>query len=69
MPVALAGRDRLTMIYLERCRGSNPITLAIDVGAHIKLATTAVGRAFLAGISEERRSEIIEDIRHHEGQA
>lgn len=66
MPVALAGRDRLTMVYLERCRGSNPITLAIEVGAHIKLATTAIGRAFLAGISEDLRHEILQEIREHE---
>jgi DNA-binding IclR family transcriptional regulator len=67
MPVALAGRDRLTMVYLERCRGKNPITLAIEVGAHIKLATTAIGRAYLAGISEDLRSEIVEEIRDQEG--
>ncbi|WP_458732863.1 IclR family transcriptional regulator [Sphingobium xenophagum] len=69
MPVALAGRDRLTMLYLERCRGSNPVTLAIEVGAHIKLATTAIGRAYLAGISDDLRTEILEEIRSHEGES
>ncbi len=67
MPVAVAGRDRLTMVYLERCRGPNPVTLAIEVGAHIKLATTAIGRAYLAGISEDLRSEILQEIQDHEG--
>ncbi len=68
MPVALAGHDRFSMIYLERCKGSNPITLAIEVGTHIKLATTAVGRAYLAGISADARAEMLEKLEHHEGE-
>jgi DNA-binding IclR family transcriptional regulator len=66
MPVALAGRDRLTMVYLERCRGANAITLAIEVGAHIKLATSAAGRAYLAALAPDERQAILDDIRDHE---
>jgi DNA-binding IclR family transcriptional regulator len=67
MPVALAGRDRLTMVYLERCRGANAITLAIEVGSHIKLATTSVGRAYLAGLGASDRAAILAEIERHEG--
>lgn len=67
MPVAMASRDRLTMVYLERCKGTNAVTLAIEVGAHIKLATTAVGRACIAAHPPDVRAKIIDEIRDHEG--
>lgn len=67
MPVAMASRDRLSMVYLERCKGTNAVTLAIEVGAHIRLATTAVGRACIAAHEPEDRTRIIEAIREHEG--
>lgn len=67
VPVALAARDRLSMIYLERCRGSNAVTLTIEVGTHIKLATTAVGRACVAAHAPIARDRIIAAIRDHEG--
>lgn len=68
MPVAMASRDRLSMVYLERCKGTNAVTLAIEVGAHIKLATTAVGRACIAAHPEDERVRIIDAIRVHEGE-
>ena len=67
VPVAMAARDRLSMVYLERCKGSNPVTLAIEVGAHIRLATTAVGRACVAAHGPDARDAIIAAIRDHEG--
>lgn len=67
VPVALAARDRLSMVYLERCKGSSAVTLAIEVGAHIRLATTAVGRACVAAHPPDARDRIIAAIRDHEG--
>lgn len=67
MPVAMASRDRLSMVYIERCKGTNALTLAIEVGAHIKLGTTAVGRACIAAHPPEERDRIIAEIRAHEG--
>ncbi|KAF0175823.1 MAG: Transcriptional regulator IclR family protein [Rhodobacteraceae bacterium] len=67
MPVAIASRDRLSMVYLERCKGSNAVTLAIEVGAHIKLATTAVGRACIAAHPPAERARLIDAVRAHEG--
>lgn len=41
----------LEMIYVENCRGRNaPFTLGLDVGSRIPLASTAMGRAYLAGL-------------------
>src|SRR3974390_1670653 len=53
--VALAARDRLSMIYVAMCNGSNIRTLHLDVGTRVNIATSATGRAFLAGISESER--------------
>lgn len=66
-PVAITGRDRLSMVYLAFARSSNAVILAIDVGAHIKLATSAVGRAYLAAQSDQQREEIFEALAEHEG--
>ncbi len=67
MPVAMASRDRLAMVYLERCRGTNALTLAIEVGEHVKLSTSAVGRACIAACPEKERATIIDALIDHEG--
>ncbi len=67
MPVAMVGRDKMSMVYLERCRGANAVTLAIDVGAHVKLATSAAGRANIAALVANGRPEILDELRAHEG--
>ena len=66
-PVAIAGCDRLSMVYLAFARSSNPVILAIDVGAHIKLATSAMGRAYLAAQTDKQREDIFEALAVHEG--
>ena len=53
--VALASRDRLSMIYVAMCNGGNFRTLHLDVGSRANIATSAIGRAFLSGISEQER--------------
>ena len=67
MPAAMASRDRLSMVYLERCKGTNAVTLAIEVGAHIKLATTAVGRACIAAHGPDEQARILALVEEHEG--
>ncbi len=67
-PVAIAGRDRTSMVYLECAKGSNAVVLAIDVGVHIKLATSALGRAYMAVLPDRQREEIFESLAEHEGE-
>ena len=67
MPVAMASRDRLAMVYLERCPGAHAISLTIEVGARISLAKTAVGRAAIAAMDEADRAALLDDIRADEG--
>lgn len=61
--VSLGMRDRLSMIYVENCRSEAALTLSLDVGSRIPLATTAMGRAYLALCSENERSALLERIR------
>lgn len=65
--VALGTRDRLSMVYVECCRGDSTVTLALDVGSHIKLGTSAMGRAFLVGLPEAERTPLLERLAAHEG--
>jgi len=66
-PVAVAGYGHLSMVYLECCRGNSAVTLAIDIGAHLKLATSAVGRAYIAALPEERQRQLLSALAEHEG--
>ncbi len=61
--ISLGSRDRLSMIYIENCRSSATITLRLDVGSRIPIATTAMGRAFLAGLPEIERGFLMDHIR------
>jgi DNA-binding IclR family transcriptional regulator len=61
--VSLGTRDRLSMIYVENCRSESALTLSLDVGSRIPLATTAMGRAYLAVCSETQRHALMERIR------
>jgi DNA-binding IclR family transcriptional regulator len=58
--VSLGSRDRLSMIYIDAVRGSAAVTLSLDIGARIPIATTAMGRAYLTAVSERERSDILE---------
>ncbi|AKJ30549.1 IclR family transcriptional regulator [Caldimonas brevitalea] len=61
--VSLGSRDRLSMIYVENCRSQSALTLSLDVGSRIPLATTAMGRAYLAMCSEAERNDLMDRIR------
>jgi DNA-binding IclR family transcriptional regulator len=60
--VSLGSRDRLNMVYIEHCRPDTPITLRLDLGSRIPLATTAMGRALLAALPDDERSYLMEHI-------
>lgn len=54
--VGLASRDRLSMIYVSMANGSSLRTMRHDVGTRVAIETGAIGRAFLAGITEKERN-------------
>lgn len=61
--VSLGTRDRLSIIYVESCRGGSIVTLSLDVGSRIPIATTAIGRAYLAAAPASERNEVLERLR------
>jgi DNA-binding IclR family transcriptional regulator len=52
---AMAVPDERTMIYIESCRGSSPLRLGIEIGSHIKMGTSSLGRAYLASLDPAAR--------------
>jgi DNA-binding IclR family transcriptional regulator len=54
--VGLASRDRLSMIFVDVCKNRMLSTLHLEVGSRVPMPTTAVGRAFLAGVPEAERA-------------
>lgn len=57
--LALGVRDRFSLIYIEVCRSTATLALTLQVGSRIPLATSAIGRAFLACSPEEERNAIM----------
>jgi DNA-binding IclR family transcriptional regulator len=53
--VGLASRDRLSMIYVAMTHGSNLRTMRHDLGTRVTIENSAIGRAFLAGVTENER--------------
>jgi DNA-binding IclR family transcriptional regulator len=61
--VSLGSRDRLSMIYIDAVRGSAAVTLSLDSGARIQIATSAMGRAYLTAVPDDERNDIMERVR------
>ncbi|HEV7613438.1 MAG TPA: IclR family transcriptional regulator [Steroidobacteraceae bacterium] len=61
--VSLGSRDRLSMLYIDAVRGSAAVTLSLDSGARIQIATSAMGRAYLTAIPENERDDIMGRVR------
>lgn len=60
--VSLGVRHDLSMVYVAHCRGSARLTLGLDIGARLPLATTAMGRALLCRLSEPERAALCERL-------
>jgi DNA-binding IclR family transcriptional regulator len=64
--VSLGARDRLSMVYVESCRSSANVTLRLDVGARIPMATTAMGKALLCVLPEAERTYLLDHVRQRD---
>ena len=64
--VALGSRDRLEMVYVECCRGSGAVTLSLEVGSRVPIATTAMGRALLAALPADERQYLLEHVQRQQ---
>jgi DNA-binding IclR family transcriptional regulator len=61
--IALGTEDRHSMTYVEVCQGSGPLVMRLETGSRLPLTTTAIGRAWLCGISNEHRNHLMESMR------
>jgi DNA-binding IclR family transcriptional regulator len=65
--VSLGTRDRLDLIYVEHCRSKRGVMLRLNLGSRIPIATTAMGRALIAGLPETERDWLMGYIKRQEG--
>lgn len=62
--VGVGARDRLGMVYLKGCYSSRAsISLNMDAGTSIPIATTSMGKALLCGMPEQEREALLDHIR------
>lgn len=61
--VALGTRQRLSMVYVEVCKSNAVLALNLDVGMHLPLATSAIGRGYLSVCGEVERIDLLDQIR------
>ncbi len=66
--VALAVRDGVNMIVIERARHPAMSRVPLDIGIGRELATTALGRAYLAALNDSERTELFGDLAAHYGE-
>lgn len=64
--VNFAVPDGLNMVYIDTYRTSATINLQLEVGSHVPVARSAMGRAYLSTVSESKRKEIFGQIQNME---
>ena len=65
--VALGGRDRLSIIYLDVHRGAHSAAFSLDPGARVPIHKSAIGIAYLWALPDKEREFLIEAIRSRAG--
>ncbi|MDO6462032.1 IclR family transcriptional regulator [Granulosicoccaceae sp. 1_MG-2023] len=66
--VGLTIRERMSMIYVENCRGDDAQALRMDVGSRLPIITSAAGRAFLAGLPQSEREVVLSVVEEVAGE-
>jgi DNA-binding IclR family transcriptional regulator len=64
--VAIGERDRLSVVYLDCCRGRQTVALSLNVGSRIPLGTSAMGRAIMARLPEGEREYLLRALRERD---
>ncbi|AEI80897.1 transcriptional regulator IclR family [Cupriavidus necator N-1] len=65
--VALAMPDRHAMVYLESCQPRGALVIRLAPGARLPMATSAIGRAWLAGLDVDHREAALAELARHYG--
>ena len=64
--IALGVAEGTQMTYTQTCQGPGPLIMRMGTGSRVPMAHTAIGRAFLAGLSEEQRRPYCELIQRED---
>lgn len=56
--VGLGARDRLSVLYVDLCRGPGTLTLRLDVGSRLPIPRSTTGFAFAAGLPGQEREAL-----------
>lgn len=56
--ISLGIRDGMSMLYIETCRSSSMVTIRLNIGSRIPIATTSMGRAYIAAVKPGVRKTI-----------
>ncbi|MCA3188804.1 MULTISPECIES: IclR family transcriptional regulator [unclassified Cupriavidus] len=65
--VALAAPDRNDMLYLEVCQPRGALVMRLTPGSRLPMATSAIGRAWLAGLPAPRRAAVLAELERQHG--
>lgn len=63
MSIGLGIADRTMMMYIETAEGSGLLGLRLFPGLRIPMATSSMGRAYLAGLPVVERAALMEELR------
>jgi DNA-binding IclR family transcriptional regulator len=56
--------DGLEMVVVESCRArASMVTVRLDVGSRLPIATSALGRAYLSSLADEERALVLDKLR------
>lgn len=64
--VSLGVRHELSMVYVAHCRSAARLSLGLDVGTRLPLATTAMGRAYLCAVLPAEREALCERLKSNQ---
>ena len=65
--VGLGTRENELMVFTDACEGEALVGLRLFAGSRIQLLTSAMGRAYLAGVDEAEREAILAELRPRHG--
>lgn len=64
--VSLGSRDGLSMVYLQRCQGSEIVLRDMGVGSRVPVLTSVTGWAWLAGLQAEERKQALAELKRQD---
>lgn len=60
--VGIGSRDRHTMLYVENSASAANHNFRLNIGSRVPLATSAMGRAYYCGLTEDEREGLLSEL-------